>query len=235
LTRTSDVPRPEPADIVVLTALGFESRVANALGLKRVGRAGLKTFAGRVGVRMVELVQVGVKARRLGELSLPRRAGLRSAVISLGLAGGLSPGLSPGSIVVPQAVLWRGKRFESDPDLLALLTASGALPIRLLGCSDEILFDAEAKRTFRERTGAGAVDMESGPIAEWALENSLPFAALKGISDPSQASIPRAIAKPKSLLPIFRALPSFALLAARSLKARRRLARVLRSAVRNFP
>jgi nucleoside phosphorylase len=95
---------------------------------------------------------VGIGARR----PLPD-----GPVVSFGLAGGLHDGLACGEVldatrVVDSdgAVLWEGQG----------LGVADARPATILA-ADTIVDDADERRRLHERTGADAIDMESGALA----------------------------------------------------------------------
>lgn len=109
------------------------------------------------------------------ELRVARRTGARSALVGLGavngapegplvsfgLAGALRDGLSAGTVLDATrvvdgdgAVLWEG-----EP-----LGVSGARPGTILA-ADVLVDDPDERRLLHERTGADAVDLESGPLA----------------------------------------------------------------------
>jgi hypothetical protein len=111
----------------------------------------------------------------VAERRVARRAGARAVlvglgasngvpegpVVSFGLAGGLRDDLAPGTVVdatrvvdVEGAVLWDG----------GPLGVPGAEQITVLA-ADEVVDDPVERRRLRERTGADAVDLESGPLA----------------------------------------------------------------------
>ncbi len=141
-------------------------------------------------------------ARRLGEVGigggLPAGAeaaaealvaGGATALLSFGLAGGLDPNLRPGDIVVPVVVLEDGRRYPTDD---ALCRGLGGSTAGMLFAADSIVADAGTKRALSERTGASAVDLESGAVARVAQRHRLPFAALRAICDPATRSLPPA-------------------------------------------
>jgi len=104
-----------------------------------------------------------------------RRAGVRFAlvglgvrngvpegpVVSFGLTGALRDGLAPGTVVdatrivdVEGTVLW-----DSGP-----LGVPGAEPVTMLA-ADAVVDDPDERRRLHERTGADTADLESGPLA----------------------------------------------------------------------
>jgi hypothetical protein len=111
------------------------------------------------------------------EERVARKAGGRAAVIgqgaklplpegplvSFGFAGGLVDGQKPGAllsaakIVDPQGnVLWEGEPLQ----------VPGAIPAVICWSSDGVVNEPEARRALAARSGAVAVDMESGRLAE---------------------------------------------------------------------
>ena len=117
-------------------------------------------------------------------------AGARG-LVSFGLAGGLDPALDSGRLIVPDAVLAHGRRWPVDAALLRLL--GGTTGHLCLGL-DRIAATVAEKRRLWEDTGAAAVDMESGAVAEVAAEAGVPFAVLRAICDPADRDLPPAAA-----------------------------------------
>lgn len=121
------------------------------------------------------------------------RAGGATALMSFGLAGALDSCLRPGSLVLPEAIYtdhplpvdlaWRGR-------LRHLLPAHLRIADGMLATSKHVLTSANAKRELFHATGACAVDMESGAVAEVAAHAGLPFLAVRVISDPAEFSPP---------------------------------------------
>jgi hypothetical protein len=95
---------------------------------------------------------VGIGARR----ALPE-----GPVVSFGLAGGLHDGLECGEVLDATRVV------DSDGVVLwegGPLGVAGARTATILAV-DEIVDDPAERRTLHERTGADAIDMESGALA----------------------------------------------------------------------
>jgi adenosylhomocysteine nucleosidase len=117
-----------------------------------------------------------------------------TALVSFGLAGGLDPGLPAGELVVPTAILGSSATtpadcFTADPALTAWL--GGATPHRLLA-ADTVAVNVRTKRCLWLRTGAAALDLESGAIARMAKAHGLRFAVLRAICDPAGRDLPQA-------------------------------------------
>jgi len=141
-------------------------------------------------------------ARRLGEVAVAgaRPAGAEAAaealvargataLLSFGLAGGLDPNLNPGDVIVPVAVLDAGRRYFTDEDLCRAL---GGSTVSLLAAGEALVGDAREQRLLSTRTGASAVDLESGAVARVAQRYALPFAVLRAVCGPAQRSLPPA-------------------------------------------
>jgi hopanoid-associated phosphorylase len=137
----------------------------------------------------------------IGERAAARAAeGLHAAgataLMSFGLAGALDSALRPGNLVLPECIhadrlfhvdlLWRERLRNLLPNHISV--ANGTL-----AASRHVLTSAAAKRTLARDTGACAVDMESGAIAEVAERMGLPFLAVRAISDPIEFSPPSAL------------------------------------------
>lgn len=112
-----------------------------------------------------------------------------SALVSFGLCGGLDPALRPGALVVPRAVLVRGTRYATDA---ALAAALGGWTADLLLAGDAAATDPATKRTLFDGTGAAAIDLESGAVAQVAAGTNVPFAVLRAVCDPAETGLPPA-------------------------------------------
>jgi adenosylhomocysteine nucleosidase len=103
--------------------------------------------------------KAGARAARVGlGAALPLPEG---RLVSFGLAGGLVPGLRPGTLLTAERLvddsgrtLWEGAPLQIDGARPAVICA-------VAGVAD----DPADRRALAERTGAVAVDMESGVLA----------------------------------------------------------------------
>jgi hopanoid-associated phosphorylase len=116
-----------------------------------------------------------------------------TALVSFGIAGGLAPDLAPGTLVIGSAVVVRHGTVATDAAWSARLAA--ALPEARTGLvlgGDRILGDARRKAALFARTGALAVDLESGGVARAATTAGVPFVVLRAIADPAARDVPPA-------------------------------------------
>jgi len=119
-----------------------------------------------------------------------------TALVSFGVAGALDANLKPGDLVLPDIIhageqlpvttAWRNRLQQMLP--ADITTVNG-----ILANSTVPLTDEQAKRHLAQATGACAVDMESGAIAEVAAAAGIPFIAVRAIIDPLQFSPPQAL------------------------------------------
>jgi hopanoid-associated phosphorylase len=124
------------------------------------------------------------------------QAGGATCLMSFGVAGALDPKLRPGDLVLPESIYsgrllpvsltWRDRVQERLPSHLRIIGGK-------LATSKKVLTSLIAKREFAETTGAFAVDLESGAIAEVAESSDMPFLAIRAISDPIEFSPPLAL------------------------------------------
>jgi len=102
-------------------------------------------------------------------------------VVAAGFARALSVGVSLGQVVVASQVI--------EPDDLswrvALPAELGDLFCGRLYTSPRMLTTAAEKKALFDDTGAVAVDMESGPIAEVCVARRVSCAAVRAVSDTS--------------------------------------------------
>lgn len=161
---------------------------------------GMKREAACVMEDGVVAICSGASVTRL-RAELDRLNGTRfSAIVSFGLAGGLDYALRPGDLVIADSVVSGETRHETHGYLSGALAeavaASGckAVPGAIVGV-DEPAMDTAAKASLRASARAHAVDMESHLAAEYARDRSIPFVALRAISDPASRALPPLAAK----------------------------------------
>jgi adenosylhomocysteine nucleosidase len=107
-----------------------------------------------------------------------------TSLLSFGLAGGLDPALRPGDVVIPRAVLAGDRRFATAP----LLAAN----VDILLAGEKVHATSAEKLLAWQTTGAAAVDLESGAVAQVAAEAGIGFAVLRAICDPAERDLPPA-------------------------------------------
>lgn len=90
---------------------------------------------------------------------------------------------------MPHTVLNQGERSATDP---ALAAPFGGLTDHTLLAGSEIAASAAGKRSLFAATGACAIDLESGSVAEAARKCDLPFAVVRAICDPAERDLPPA-------------------------------------------
>lgn len=109
-------------------------------------------------------------------------------LVGFGLAGGLTGATRPGAVVVPaEVILEDGRRLSVDPEWGRRAGAAGSLL-----AVDHVVTSPTEKRKLA-KTGAVAVDMESGAVARVALEHGLPFLVIRAIADPVERAPPAVL------------------------------------------
>ena len=100
-------------------------------------------------------------------------------VQSVGFAGALEPEMSVGDVIVPGRIIDArdGSRVETGATGCALV-------------SIDVIVGAEQKAKLANTYGAKAVDMEAAAVAHGAQAHSLPFSAVKVISDKWDFAMP---------------------------------------------
>jgi adenosylhomocysteine nucleosidase len=127
-------------------------------------------------------------------------------VLTCGFAGGLNPDLKLGDVVFENFPgSSRGdeaqiKKYLEPPYVgcYEQLIAAGAMPAKFF-CADHIATTVAEKQALRARTGADAVEMESGAIQSVCAERGIPCVTVRVISDPADETLPldfNALAKP---------------------------------------
>jgi adenosylhomocysteine nucleosidase len=116
-----------------------------------------------------------------------------TGLVSFGLAGGLAPDLHPGALVVAEAVLDSSERrwqttaaWRRDLYRQAAAQAGG-----LVFVSDKAICSVSEKADLYGRTGAVAVDMESGGVARAAEAAGVPFLVVRVVADPASRRLPQ--------------------------------------------
>lgn len=189
------------APIGVFTALAWESAAVRSV-LRQVRRVEERVWRGSTGKREVLVVTGGIGPRRTRETVSRFATEPLSAVLSIGCAGALVPGLTTGQLILaPDVRLQPAKederleQFSVDDDLLARMRQAAervGLPVAAgpLFTSPKVLFTPEEKTAQGKRTGAIAVEMESGVHAAFAAERQLPFLVMRVILDGVDMTIP---------------------------------------------
>lgn len=191
----------QTAPIGVFTALAWESAAVRSV-LREVKQIETRVWRGSTGKRDILIITGGIGPRRTRETVAQFATAPLSAVISVGCAGALIPGLESGQLVLASDVCMqpvkdddRIERYAVDAQLLAhMRTAAAHVGVAavdgLLFTSPKVLFTPEEKARQGERTGAIAVEMESGVHAAFATERGLPFLVLRVILDGVDMMIP---------------------------------------------
>ncbi len=112
-----------------------------------------------------------------------------TALLSFGLAGGLSPSLAAGTLLIPAMIVTDKGRCETDAALNAWL---GGTTGHVLAAGTQVAATRAEKHALAQRTGAHAVDLESGAVMDVARLRGLPFAALRVVCDPAGSDLPPA-------------------------------------------
>ena len=184
------VPRVEPEDLCVrkvgiVTAMRMEARCITRRPLPFNQRISLGQSAS------IWLCGMGEDAARQAAAGL--RAGGADALMSFGFAGALDSSLRPGDLILPETI-HAGYSMPVDLDwrsrLRQMLPVSLNVSGGMLATSKRVLSSASAKLELGRITGARAVDMESGAVAEAATHADLPFLAVRVISDAVEFSPP---------------------------------------------
>lgn len=191
----------QSAPIAVFTALAWESAAVRSV-LRRVKRREERVWEGSTGKRDVLVITGGIGWRRTRQTVERFATTPLSVVFSVGCAGALVPGLRTGQLILASTVHVQPakdgdqlKQFSTDPRLLVQLrTAAARIGAPMVDgsllTSPTVLFTVEEKTAQGERTGAIAVEMESGVHAEFAAQRALPFLVLRVILDGVDMAIP---------------------------------------------
>ena len=172
---------------------------------RSVSRRGPTGLESQVVSSHVSLIQTGIgpdKARSVTRQILGN--GSWDVVISTGFAGALNS-FPIGSLVIGHEVLlWPSADLLSDSEPQRIVChpdwVNSSLNIPLMGpyslqsgrfvTMDRVLTHASQKHSLGKRTGAVAVDMESGAIGLVAQQHGLPFLIVRAISDGVNEDLP---------------------------------------------
>ncbi len=99
-------------------------------------------------------------------------------LLSVGFCGALTDDLAPGDLLLGGTT-----DHEASPDLLDLARKCGPHRAASVTRVDHVIVDSREKEEIAKRSGAAAVDMESGAVAEVALERGLKFLCVKVVLD----------------------------------------------------
>jgi len=142
----------------------------------------------------VLLIANGPGPKLAGEaVDVARKREELNALVSIGFCGALDPALGACDIVVASQVLIPSRDCEGAVQEEAAQPAAYSLRsttriARLLSL-DRVVSTAAEKSELRE-TGADVVEMEAGAVARKAREWSIPFFAIKVVTDRADESFP---------------------------------------------
>jgi nucleoside phosphorylase len=137
----------------------------------------------------VFLTGMGIKFFDFGAASCLKNAGV-NVVLSSGLAGSLKSEFGPGDVVVPRKVgtLRDASGLPMAGGLIHLAEGCGARVIGTLLTADHIIETREEKA--RLAIFGEAVDMESFHVTSSFIDEHVPAAAIRAISDGSEDNLP---------------------------------------------
>lgn len=133
------------------------------------------------------------QAEALGQALLQRGI---EGLVSWGCAAALSPRLQTGDLLLPETVM-----DEADtPHRVHVawhreIRAQLSIPPceELLMASARLIAAPSDKRALHLRTGAAALDMESGALARLAAHSGLPFVVIRSVSDEAGTPLPAPV------------------------------------------
>jgi adenosylhomocysteine nucleosidase len=160
----------------IVTALDFEARALVDASRFTVHRCGMSGAGADLAVRGLAEQGCGV-------------------VVSWGTAGALAPQLKSGDIYLPDRVLTRdNEQVLTDTGWRERFAGAArnvcTLGVGMLLDSPRIVAEPADKSRLHRSTGAGAVDMESGPVAKACAERALPFLVVRSIIDEARDRLP---------------------------------------------
>lgn len=122
-----------------------------------------------------------------------------AGLVSFGTAGGLDPALTPGTLVIADAVrLPGGVSIATDGAwrrrLVQGLGERVPVAVGAVAAAHEPLLSPRLKHYCFLSTSALTVDLESGAVAEAAMEKGIPFLVVRAVTDPADRAIPMWVA-----------------------------------------
>ncbi len=144
----------------------------------------------RIAIEISDLTAIGWRNPDAASQLIERGA---TTLLSFGVAGGLDPDLHPGDLLLPEHVLVDGAYLPVSADLHGHLAARFTMArCEPMVSSNEVVATSTEKRRIFEETNAIATDMESGALAQVAIEAGVAFAIIRAVSDPVDHTLPPA-------------------------------------------
>jgi adenosylhomocysteine nucleosidase len=177
--------------ILILTAVELEAReLARRLGLPPLRTLSFPAF-GRGSVR---LAPIGLRGAQCDSRWGPLLVGLGAPlVVSAGVCGALDPRLRPGDLVIPEQVIDEAGvacPLAATHHRAAVGVAGATAWTGPLVTTREVVGTPETKASLFARSGAVAVDMESGIIAARAAQSGYPALVVRAVSDDAGQCVP---------------------------------------------
>ncbi len=171
---------------LICAATAWEARpIAQALNLKETVS---DSFFGKWGGRSILLVKTGMGEAALNKRlsDLPEKS-VFSRVISTGFCGALKPELLTGDIVCDGDLDSLSEKIKKTGDALRLKAYLSSI-----AHTGEVLYSPKLKKSFAEKTGAAAVDMETAPLKSWAKKTNpdCEFISIRAVLDCLDDSLP---------------------------------------------
>ena len=116
-----------------------------------------------------------------------------SLLLSTGFCGATAPDLRTGDLVLAERVTHRGEDIVLDPSLVQkarerLAAAGFEAAVGSVVSSETVASPDDKVR--HAQAGGLSVDMESGPLARWAVSHGVPFLSFRGVLDEAGEDVP---------------------------------------------